>query len=472
MRKILWLFLALTAFSVGARAQTVHHFCPNDQNCTQTGSLTVNGNGNAGNVAIKAASADAIQYVSASGSDSNDGLSWGTAKASISSAIAALPTTTVGSSETPYGIVQIGAGSFPISSTISYSSQRLVIRGLGENITYLSCTVSGGDCINDTLHGNSEYRDVSGGLYDLTLLLNGQTNQVGVHTVNFADNFHMEHVAIAEQNTSSDGIGSIGWLAENDGYASSTQTERSVLDDVWFGWVDTGIKMEDTASSGTHDSFAHSHWSNVRWNLNNGQVAIEMDDDANIDDSMVTGTVNPNGTAAMVLFKQTGTGDTNPVTANIFVDGSGAGVTAISNVAGTTLIVNGSIGEYGSNACGGTCEISSQFGFSWNAEVTAQTLLYARSQLIVGGGGAVTSSGAGGTMAVVGPNGISAGTVTLSSGAASHTFASAYSTAPVCSATDTTAANAVWVTSVTTTGFTINGTSTDTVSWICTPASN
>jgi hypothetical protein len=65
----------------------------------------------------------------------------------------------------------------------------------------------------------------------------------------------------------------------------------------------------------------------------------------------------------------------------------------------------------------------------------------------------------------------SAGTVTLSSGAGSHTFGAAYGTAPICVGTDTTAANAVKVTS-STTAVTIAGTTTDVIAWVCTPAAN
>lgn len=65
----------------------------------------------------------------------------------------------------------------------------------------------------------------------------------------------------------------------------------------------------------------------------------------------------------------------------------------------------------------------------------------------------------------------SAGTITLASGAGSHTFATPYAAAPVCTATDTTSAAAVGVTS-TTTAVSVTGTGTDVVAWICTPAFN
>jgi hypothetical protein len=63
-----------------------------------------------GNVAIKQFQADNTIYVSVSGSDSNDGLSWGTAKATLSGALAALPAPGV------VGRIQFGAGTWIINN--------------------------------------------------------------------------------------------------------------------------------------------------------------------------------------------------------------------------------------------------------------------------------------------------------------------------------------------------------------------
>lgn len=58
-------------------------------NKTVTGTLNSN-NLAAGNVANKNSSSDALQYVSSAGNDSNDGLSWGTAKLTLGGACTAL----------------------------------------------------------------------------------------------------------------------------------------------------------------------------------------------------------------------------------------------------------------------------------------------------------------------------------------------------------------------------------------------
>lgn len=58
---------------------------------TVPGSLTANGNGYLGNVAIKVPIGDSQMFVSSSGNDSNDGLSWGTAKLTVMAAYDAMP---------------------------------------------------------------------------------------------------------------------------------------------------------------------------------------------------------------------------------------------------------------------------------------------------------------------------------------------------------------------------------------------
>lgn len=59
------------------------------------------------------------------------------------------------------------------------------------------------------------------------------------------------------------------------------------------------------------------------------------------------------------------------------------------------------------------------------------------------------------------------GSSTLSGGAATVTFARAFAAAPICVATDTTAANAVRAHTPLTTGFSLAGTTTDVINWNC-----
>lgn len=81
-------------------------------------------------VAIAQLNAGGIQYVSTAGNDSNNGLTWGTAKATIQAAINALPT--------GGGLVEIGHGTFTITSPIvvSVTQPGITIRGRGMGQIY------------------------------------------------------------------------------------------------------------------------------------------------------------------------------------------------------------------------------------------------------------------------------------------------------------------------------------------------
>lgn len=74
--------------------------------------------------AVRTTATDAVLYVSAdsSASDNNDGLSWGSAKATIQAAVTALPATG--------GTVQVGAGTFSHTTTIDIPSY-VTIEGVG-----------------------------------------------------------------------------------------------------------------------------------------------------------------------------------------------------------------------------------------------------------------------------------------------------------------------------------------------------
>lgn len=65
----------------------------------------------------------------------------------------------------------------------------------------------------------------------------------------------------------------------------------------------------------------------------------------------------------------------------------------------------------------------------------------------------------------------SAGTITLSSGLGSHTFTAAYGSTPICTATDQTNADAVKITT-STTSIGVTGNGSDIIAWQCTAANN
>jgi Pectate lyase superfamily protein len=234
------------------------------------------------------------------------------------SVVASLPLDAWGQ---PYGIIYIPDGVYKITSTIAIHSQSVILQGQNQYHSILDDHISSGFTVEFTpLH--PIYSDTSGGLRDLTIQLNGSSGNSGVRTLDFAGGFTMEHVNINQVNSATTGDGSVGWRAEN----SAAQTERSILDHVWFGWCDVGIQLTDDGSG--NNSVEHSLWQDVRWNLNNNQHAIQINNDIDISDSLITGTINPNGTTGMIIFETSGSTNTYNLYTNIYVDGTGTGFSA------------------------------------------------------------------------------------------------------------------------------------------------
>lgn len=292
------------------------------------------------------------------------------------------------------GTVFFPPGTYDITSTLGVPSQKVRLVGASELSVEILCNVSSGDCIKFAPNLSS-FRDADGGLYHLSVWLNG-TNQIGVHTVDFFQGFHLVDANI-ERSSATYGVGSIGWLAENDGAFAETQTERSVLDHAGFAYDDIGIKAIDTASSGTHNSLEHSQWLDVRWNLGTNQIAIQLANDVNMTDSYINGTVNPTpGATGISILSLTGTSDTNPIYGTIYIDGGGTGITGATTASGTVLVYNGFMGTYSSNSCAGSCILPPPDPSSFEA----YSGLYSAKQLGLGDGSAngyVTLIPSGGT---------------------------------------------------------------------------
>lgn len=89
---------------------------------TFSGAATVSDKTSATNIALRPATGDAVLFVSTGGNDSNDGRSWGSAKATLAAALSALPA--------DGGLVHLGAGTYNFSSTITVK-QGVRIKGAG-----------------------------------------------------------------------------------------------------------------------------------------------------------------------------------------------------------------------------------------------------------------------------------------------------------------------------------------------------
>lgn len=297
--------------------------------------------------------------------------------AAIQAAINALPVCSTFLTYAHCGEVYLPNGNYLISSTLTIDSEVVKLVGAGQRATMITCSVASGDCIK--FAPTSEvYRDENGGLYDLTVWLNG-SNQVGVHTIDFLQGFHMVNASV-NRTSRSYGVGSVGWLAENDGAFTETQTERSVLNHISFAYDDIGIECEDTAASGTHNSIEHSNWQDVRWNLLSNQIAIQLNQDTNLTDSVINGTINPASRATgATVFSLTGLSSTYQVFETIWIDGTGTGVVGASTVAGSALELSGILSNYASTACSGYCWLPPS-----NGALAVYGKLYAAAELDIG----------------------------------------------------------------------------------------
>lgn len=139
-------------------------------------------------------SGDGVVYVSASGSDSNGGFTWGTAKATIAAAFAALP----GRS----GTIMLGAGTFALSATVYLTSDGTAtgtpakVRLIGAGTDQTIITYSGtGDAISTGTSGS-----VPGGAFVARdLAINGAgsgSNSRGLYLKRYQQATALENVKI------------------------------------------------------------------------------------------------------------------------------------------------------------------------------------------------------------------------------------------------------------------------------------
>jgi hypothetical protein len=115
---------------------------------------------------------NAIQYVTNSGNARNSGTTWEAAKSTIAQAYASLPPCSVpGKSWDHCGDIEVGGGTFVVSSSIDISSPFVWIRGRGTTVTTLKYTGRAGCAISWTsIPVNGASGDTyAGGLFDLTI---------------------------------------------------------------------------------------------------------------------------------------------------------------------------------------------------------------------------------------------------------------------------------------------------------------
>jgi len=200
------------------------------------------------NMARQYSTPDSVLYVSAVGSDSNDGLSPGTAKLTIEAALTALPSCslvhdlssyTSAYNAAPYsfnhcGLINLASGVYPVSSQISITSPYVTIRGSDSGSTILNWTGTGsGQCaINWTASPFVDDFGGTGGLYNIRIEgYGGGAGTCGIQTHNLPG-FHMANVVIANFS----GAGSVGWFDTCDTGWNEKYDVEVVLKNNSIGW--------------------------------------------------------------------------------------------------------------------------------------------------------------------------------------------------------------------------------------------
>jgi len=113
-----------------------------------------------------------IRYVDEGGNDSNDGSTWSLAKRTVKSAVAALPTRTVGTATWNYGTVYIGPGTYTEAASI----------GIGDSIRFIGI----GSTSLGTAHGSRIVRSAGTGSNPLfSPVANFDAEDVWMHDVVF-----------------------------------------------------------------------------------------------------------------------------------------------------------------------------------------------------------------------------------------------------------------------------------------------
>jgi hypothetical protein len=131
---------------------------------------------------VKGAPTDAEWYVSAKGSDLNDGVSPGSAFKSISHAISMAAATPIPGSSYTGGIVQIGAGAFVEDVTWE---PRVRLRGRGQDLTIIQTPP--GSVNKGVVRIDPTQPVIFGALERVTLQANGNTGQHGLYVEGTTD---------------------------------------------------------------------------------------------------------------------------------------------------------------------------------------------------------------------------------------------------------------------------------------------
>lgn len=484
-------------------------------------------------------------YVSAFGSDSNDGLGWGTAKATITAALGALPTCSTSDVKgnpvtAKCGNIYVAAGTLAIRSTVTISSPFVSVIGQGSAATQFIWTGAGCGIVAD---GSADITAPGPMLQGFSVNGSGDANALSCG-VQYTNNAHivLRDVVIHSYTAAGDACLS--------GVTGSSIIERTVMEHVYLGNCTHGWSLLNNNANGTF-STANYGDVDVYINVEAGQIGITSQGGGSGQPFFVSQSVfhilvnldTPTSSCANLSnfsqwFDNTGiircdgssnaSGFTLDATSQFIFDGiySSTGQSSIAN--GGLFIVRDTatqpssdfptlMQQYEASTASATGQGFTYYlaGTYWNGSASSldrwkvqllpsstesdliwshptgpslarfnfvgNTCIYPEGGGFGGSSNCLVSPGSGyltnilpsasGTLALQGSDGISAGTITLLGGNASRSFVTAYSSPPVCTATDTTSANAVRVSSTSTT-VSFSGTGSDVIAWTCSPAVN
>lgn len=481
-----------------------------------------------------------IIYVSPFGSDSNDGSSWSSAKATLAAALAALPNCTAtdpkGNSWTfPCGQIEAYTGTMAISSPVTITSPFISIIGRGSASTQF--TWNGSGCAI-TVNEDTDYGALFPGPTLRGFSINGtgdsNSNSCGLH---YEGGSHpvLRDVTIDGFTSSGDSClyGSPGMSVE----------ERAVFEHLYLGNCTVAWLLQNTRSS-----FVTIGYGNFDMYIDVGpdQTGIESRGNGASADlrlmfsvfHVILNSDSPSSTCMALSNYSYWTDDTGVLrcdgpsqgihidnTSYLFFGGDFDSDSPFSVSNGGHLVIQETaqdpktgydaleewekatanhpgtgpnwamMGQYWNGNTSTTDEwkfqqVPSQDASDLTVQHTAgpktarfdvpelgvipggvfggyQTNIVAQN----GGDYTFTLPAASGIAALSGANGVSAGTITLSGGSGSHMFGKSYSAAPVCTATDTSSASPVKVTSTLTAVY-ATGADSDVINWICAPAAN
>lgn len=520
MKAIILFFLLLGTLALGA-GQTVH-MCSEEGGCAYTGALNAYGNTTTGNVAIKPDTSVEVQYVartctnSTGCADTNDGLTWGTAKLTIQAAVNALSSCSYSAATFDHcGVVYIGAGSFPDTLTIDSPYVKLV--AVAPGTTYLNPTITTG-CVIDwtsTPFNSAPYESDTGGIWGL--IIDGTNASAGTCGIRGHDigAFHLHGKIINFSGSGSSGLWEdatsefderwdVYLRLGNDMTCWKVTGNRTGFSATTFGygnyrlWCNPaagGTFVTSTGQSGTPTFFQYSYLQLIG-NEASGETGISLDGYSQWDSNVLD--IHLEGESTSIDVASGGDFEGNGIVTTNGVASSGAGTYQVMTAQhglfwgpdGTAanpaysfeskensgLFLNGSVPALSHNGAE-----SAQFG-------TGSAVL-ASSSLCLGGistysclsspstGHTWTFPSVTGTLALSGANGVSAGTVSISAATTgSHSFGAAYSTAPSCSVTPTSnlGTTTYWISTLSTTTLTItlSASATATFDFTCSPAVN